>query len=689
MMADSHPLSPAEAARLVAFARACKAAARAVTLYPDAHPAIATTLGRIVDLTSKDSLTRSLRIQVFPDDLRLDDRRTPRPDPVITELAVLLHQHRIGEMTVNAGGDLTAWRSFLLVLARSTESVRSEGGISRVWAAIGSPHLELREIDFAHVLRERPEGTGAAWEQIISTCLGGGDFEVSGDALRDLLAHVGDDSTLTTLLKDVEARAARGAGVRGAVVTRLLQGIVDAVAREAPGELDTAAGSLARALAQLTPETLSTVLAARSQSSRFGPAEAGPHVLGPHVPSNAVDTVVGQMSDQSIAEFLARNAFGADSSLDRVVQAFQTLVHDSSHAERLLALAHDEAQHGPFGSTPQFDDTWNEIAEKVLTSYSDRPFVSGEYARELTSVRTQAVELEQVGDDPPERIAAWLGTVATTELRKLDLALVFDLLRIEEDDGRWSSLMRPVASLLEDLLLVGDTDASEELVRVLGREAARLDSDGTSERRRAAQQALEGLFNRLTASPEPAVRRAGIRLLREFGGTDALAELSSLLRDGEAQVQREAVRAIVNIGTDEAHRVLEEALVTGTETTRDTIMQAAGGRAEASGRLLAHLIRRVDHRGPLASIYQRAIEALGAIKDPAGVAPLQEALYRGEWWAPRRSAVLRALAAMALARIGTAEAFSVLEQAARSGPRGVRAAARTSLKAAPARERSS
>jgi hypothetical protein len=45
------PLSPEDTARLVEFARACKAAARAVLLYPAAHPAITATLGRIVETT--------------------------------------------------------------------------------------------------------------------------------------------------------------------------------------------------------------------------------------------------------------------------------------------------------------------------------------------------------------------------------------------------------------------------------------------------------------------------------------------------------------------------------------------------------------------------------------------------------------------------------------------------------------
>ena len=44
-------LAAEETARLTEFARACKAGARAVLLYPAAHPAIKATLGRIAQVT--------------------------------------------------------------------------------------------------------------------------------------------------------------------------------------------------------------------------------------------------------------------------------------------------------------------------------------------------------------------------------------------------------------------------------------------------------------------------------------------------------------------------------------------------------------------------------------------------------------------------------------------------------------
>jgi HEAT repeat protein len=459
--------------------------------------------------------------------------------------------------------------------------------------------------------------------------------------------------------------------------------------------------------------------------------------------SGVVDTVVESMSDGVIAGFVARHAPSEGASIERVAQAFQTLVRDSERRERLLSLAHDAAASSPFGSVDGFEEVWGQVAQKLMTSYSDRPYVSEEYAGELSRASTQVIDVDQLSDIPADLEAAWRESVATRALRRLDLTLVLDLLRIEADPARWATLMKPVVSLIEDLLLVGDFDAAGELVSVLVQEAqasaesprrapalgaigelaagpmmrhiaahlATIDDprfervrtllvsmgDGlirplaealSSEERGRARERLTAILiafgasgrrevERLKNSPNPAVRRTAIYLLREFGGSDALPELTELLDDHEPQVQREAVRAILNIGTDGAFAVLGQALASGTERSREAIMQSVtGARDGRAVPLLAYIIRHVDHRGPLASVYLRALEALGSLKDRDGIAPLREALYRGEWWAPRRTAMLRGVAAAALARIGTPEALAVLDEAQRAGGRGVRAAAR-------------
>ena len=87
-------------------------------------------------------------------------------------------------------------------------------------------------------------------------------------------------------------------------------------------------------------------------------------------------------------------------------------------------------------------------------------------------------------------------------------------------------------------------------------------------------------------------------------------------------------------------------------------------------------MRTLERRGPLRSVYLKAVESLGALKAEHTVDLLKDALYAGEWWAPFRTAELRRTVAKALQQIGTPEAQHVLQAGADSGPRGVRAAVR-------------
>jgi HEAT repeat protein len=725
-------LSPADAARLTDFARACKAAARAVTLYPGGHPAIASLLGRIVDVASSATLQGPMRIGVLADTLLLDGVAPARADASLGELAMLLHDHVIGEITVHGGGDAEAWRHFLLLLARPSADVRAEGGISRLWTAMAGRHIALREIDFAEVLRDRGDGAPVRWDDLIASCLHGTPQNLTGAVLHRFLQAVDDPAILMELIGELERQARRSghtSDARSVALMRLLRRFLDAVRKHEPAQFDRAKQHVATAIGQLSPEMLLALLSHDATEEGEG--------------SGLVSDAACRMNDQAIARFVARHAL-TETSLDRVAQAFHALVPDAHDRARLLGLAHAEAAAAsPLGSTEGFTDSWEKVAHTLMTSYSDRPFVSAAYARELTHARVRAIDVEQVNDDPPERISTWLGTVGTMELRELDLLLVLDLLRLEPDPQRFEALMSPVHSLLEDLLLVGDFKSASSLVTALAGEAQSADSsarraaasDGlnrmvagslmqhvlthiasiddeqvghvktlsvcvgealiqplaealASEERTRARERLTAILiafgsigrrhaERLKSSPNASVRRTAIFLLREFGGSEALPELTELLGDSEPRVQREAIRAIVTIGTDRAYEVLQQALAGGSEQARETIMQALlVVRDERATSLFSYMLRHVPYRGPLCSIYLRVVEALGALKDPAAVDPLKEALHAGSWWAPRRTAALRHAAAAALARIGTPAAMNVLTEAVETGSRGVRAAAR-------------
>jgi hypothetical protein len=290
------------------------------------------------------------------------------------------------------------------------------------------------------------------------------------------------------MLDERATEAGRGVGERTTAVLRLLQNVVKAVTQREPKRIDQVLRNLAGAAGRLSPDMLVSLLS-RGQAAPESTASHASDAADEAAPP-LINAVMSRMTDGTIAQFVARNALAQGTSIERVAQAFHALVRDVDRRERLVAMAHDDAAASPLGSTEGFEQAWETVAQKMMTSYSDKPFVSDDYARELSGTRTKAIDIEQLQDDPPERLAAWLGTVASTELRKLDLTLVLDLLRIETDTERWAMLMRPVVDLIEDLLLVGDFDAAADLVAAL---LAHAGADAAADRRQAVLAAVDKL----------------------------------------------------------------------------------------------------------------------------------------------------------------------------------------------------
>jgi HEAT repeat protein len=232
------------------------------------------------------------------------------------------------------------------------------------------------------------------------------------------------------------------------------------------------------------------------------------------------------------------------------------------------------------------------------------------------------------------------------------------------------SVIRPLAEAL----------AAEENNRALRRLRELLLGFGA-----AGRQSVE----KLKSSPNPAVRRTAIDLLRVFGGREALPELASMLDDQDPQVRRESIRAIVQIGTNEAYAVIEHALV---GRYRDAVVeQLIALRDDKAIPMLCYVLKHTRPRGRLVNAHLAIIDALGGLSaHTESTDTLKAVMYAGDWWAPYRTAAIRQAAATALRRMGGAEAAAVLEEAAAKGPRGVRHAARSQVgmvRSAAARER--
>src|SRR5262245_50320816 len=193
MSGEVELLGADETSRIVDLARACKAAQRAVLLYPPSHPAIAVTLARIVQTTSITALGGApVRITVLPEDVRIEGRKPARDDEAVTAFARLLHEHLVGEILIHPGGDKDAWMSFLQLLGRPPDEIRAEGGISRVWTTMAGRHVELREIDYTEVLRERQGMLGGRWDDIVQNCLEGTTSLALDDEAMTALASLAE-----------------------------------------------------------------------------------------------------------------------------------------------------------------------------------------------------------------------------------------------------------------------------------------------------------------------------------------------------------------------------------------------------------------------------------------------------------------------------------------------------------------
>ena len=441
-----------QGAALADFARACKAATRAVSLYPGTHPAIQASLSRLVTAAGVLTRTGDALLVVHPGAILIGDRAALRPDASIGELAGLLHGRLVGSLRLHAGVDAEDWRRFLLLVASSVDDLIAQGGIAKAWAATGRGHVDIEEIDYAAVLKERAVGDDATWDNVLASCLKGEAVELDDSVLDMLLTSLGDAGSFGALLDRLQEKAdADGASV-SAQVAALFQLLRAALAaaeeRQAPAREQILA-TVAESSPHLSPDMILGVMAQRD-SARPDDSQLATGILD-------------RMTDETIASFVARSVTEGRGASARLAQAFEALVPDESRKSELLAMAHDQAEAGELGENPNFEGIWQDAAKTMLATYSDEGFVSADYARELTAARTQAIEVERTSDDPPERIAEWLRTVSERALHDLDLNLTLDLMRIEEGAEAWATIGTLAAREIERYVLTNELAGAQQL----------------------------------------------------------------------------------------------------------------------------------------------------------------------------------------------------------------------------------
>ena len=479
---------PIEQSVLLAdFARTCKAAARAVSLYPGTHPAIATSLSRLVASTGRLARSGPVKFGVQRDLLAIDGRSPLRPDASIGELATLLHDRLIGRLTVQPQADAEDWRALLLLLARTPDDLIAEGGIGKAWSLTGRRHFEIQEIDYAEVLRERGGGDDADWDRIIEYCLRGESRALDDGAVASLLEALGDPARFAKLLEQLQEATGPDTtkvAARVAAILRLMRTAIEAARTRGEEEVDRAIGTIAAACASLTPDTMLGML-----EQRQGPNQED---------ASLVSTVVERMTDRTMATFMARAVAAERGATERLAHALDSLAPAKDRKGRIVDLAKAEAMEGELGADPGFEQLWQNVTNTVmsysLVAYSDEPYVSAQYAKELSATRQHAIEVERVSDDPPERVRGWTATVSEPALDQLDLQMLLDLLRIEDALPQWEPLATIAASEIERRALIGDISGARALLEALVRETK---GDGRS----ALSAAASRLMDRVAVGP--------------------------------------------------------------------------------------------------------------------------------------------------------------------------------------------
>ena len=736
------PMSAERTEVLADFARVCRAAARSVSLYPATHPSIQASLSGITAAADRLVPSGEVTLAVLPDTLVIDGETPARADQAIGELAGLMHHRLIAALRVERGADAHDWHALLQLLARAPEELLEEGGIAKAWAASGRGHFGIHELDYAEVLRERLGGDAASWDQVIDFCLQAGQGPLDEGALSALLGTLGDQSRFGGLLERIQSDESGGdttVSARSAAMLQVIQKMLDTTAQwpQAHGE-DAVLQTAADATSHLTPEMLLSLI-----DHKRSPEAEQSQLAGAIVDRITDETIAsfvggsvaatGDASDRLAQAFEAlvpeadrkerlldlakqeaeKSRLGQEKGFEDLWRSAATMLTSYSD-ETYVSSDYARELSGAKAHAIDVDRVSDDPPERVQGWLAT---VSDDALRQLDL--NLLLDLLQVEPDA----ARWrdIARLAVTEIEQRTgagevqeaHALVFAIARETTAGGR--EALRSAAESAIGALAAGplaghvamhlntvDDEGVEPLSRlcravgtpIIGPLAEVLMREEDDRTIRRLKDLLFGFgsagretADRLKRSPNPAVRRTAIDMLRMFGGHDALADLTTMLEDPDPQVQRDTIWAIADLGNDEAFAVIQNALTAGTALS-STIPRHLIGLEDRAVPLLCYALDHSAPRGRLIDVHTQIIEALGALgTHMESTQALRTALYRGDWWAPVRTAALRRAAALALRRIGSPEARAVLEEARRQGSRGVRKAAQSLARPGPRRER--
>ena len=622
--------------------------------------------------------------------------------------------------------------------------------MAKAWEATGNKAIALKEIDYAEVLRER-SGTGesATWDRILAALKeddGGARRRRAPTSMQNMMALADDPERLAQFaqkLQDVGKASGDDSLQQRKSLLELMHGLANYAAERKPEELDTVLDKMAGAAAQMSPDMLLTLITDPPPM----PGGAG----APRM--DLAGELQSRLTDEMVSKFLVDNIVKDRGASNRLATAFHTLVPDPSKQQDILAAAAEQAKamfpdDPQFESvwTSSSEMLMSYSDEKFVSeSYARELTMAQSQAMDVEKIgddpparirawlatidedEVRALDQRLILDllTIEKRPDAWSGVLDTAvdDIDQLvlagDLALASQLLeaiaKVAKDesapfhvagqggDDQARRRARWCATSPRFLNQATDTEVgvAKQMCKTIGPVLVKPMSDAimgednpqTVRRLRdiliSFGPAAREYANELKNSRNPAVRRAAVDLLRALGGDAALPDLRAMLDDADAAVQREALRAMLQVGTSEAYQMLERALQSGAPHTREAIMQALGAfRDEKAAPLFVHILNNTPlHRANGRPLYARdRIARPRRHRRAIGRHAERDPVSRRMVGAPAAPRGIRSAAARALRSMGHPSADRVLEEAVASGPGGVRKIAKAALaEPAPAR----
>ena len=204
--------------------------------------------------------------------------------------------------------------------------------------------------------------------------------------------------------------------------------------------------------------------------------------------------------------------------------------------------------------------------------------------------------MERIGDDPPERVAAWMATVSDEQIRRLDQMVLGDLLVVETRREDWRKVHALALARIEQLVLVGDLPPAQELLDTL----LRLSRDPSSQ---VAADARDGVAH--------------------LAGGEVMTHLVLFIRQAEEAELPRATRFCLSLGKGVSGRLVDAILAEDNARTIRRLREVLLSFGSAAKARVAELC---GARNP--AVRRTAIELLRMLGGSRRAGPSGEAARR-------------------------------------------------------------